>query len=582
MTHKVTLDYWPGLYREGWGRDIVPEAYAHPAKYARALIRKIYAHAVDLGWLEPGDVVLDLFGGVALGGLDASYHGAHWVGVELERHFVDTGAGCDCTGINKADWVRFYGRWERARTLEGRHWCPRCLAQAKQVTYPDPQLALFDREPSAAYVRSSGRIPETLPHHYTGNAEHWRRFGFAGSVTLLQGDSRRLLAVVQEAGLAVSSPPYANSEAQQSHGQSWREELTEAPGSWRSLGMGYGSEPGQLGTMPEGDHGASLAVSSPPYADGCRQQGTDLHPERLEGTAFAPARYDLAVSSPPYAESLTQGNDGDRYDYTRYGGGGQLALAQRYGADPGNLGNLPAKDGDHRAALAVSSPPFCDSDTRPTKLGGGHPTRATGQAADRNKGDYEYPDSPGQLGTMPEGDPGATLSVSSPPYEESVNAHDCGIDWSKMGPATGNRRRGPGSQHEATLQAQLNYNPSAGNLGAEERDTFWTAARAILEQVYQALRPGGHAIWVVKAFVRDGAVVDFPGQWRALCEAVGFVTLHEHRALLVEEHGAQLDLEGNHVKRQVARKSFFRRIYEQKYPANRIDFEVVYCMEKPG
>lgn len=113
MTHKVTLDYWPGLYREGWGRDIVPEAYAHPAKYARALIRKIYAHAVDLGWLEPGDVVLDPFGGVALGGLDASYHGAHWVGVELGRAATtvtknpllphrQTAASC---GEGKAAWL---------------------------------------------------------------------------------------------------------------------------------------------------------------------------------------------------------------------------------------------------------------------------------------------------------------------------------------------------------------------------------------------------------------------------------------------------------------------------------------------
>ena len=30
---------WRGLYREGWKGEIVAGAFAHPAKYARALVR---------------------------------------------------------------------------------------------------------------------------------------------------------------------------------------------------------------------------------------------------------------------------------------------------------------------------------------------------------------------------------------------------------------------------------------------------------------------------------------------------------------------------------------------------------------
>lgn len=605
MTRTLKPDYWTGLYRERWGRDIVPEAYGHPAKFARALIRKIYAHAVDQGWLAPGDVVLDSFGGVALGGLDANYHGAHWIGCELEQHFVDMGAGCDCTGISKADWVRFYGRWERARTLEGRHWCPRCLAQAKQITDPDPhpQPLLFgEPEPTAAYVRGSGRIPETRPHHYTGNAEYWRRFGFAGSVTLLRGDSRRLLAVVQEAGLLVSSPPYAVRTVHGASGIDLEKMTGHTPGNGSMVytSQVYGDEPGQLAALPEGDHGASLAISSPPYAGyddhGGRATAAERDRRRLERVApdrvgrfdtcfkgseeygTAPGQLGamrdgdhgaaLAVSSPPFGEGETQ----DRAPVSGGFVGECMARAytqDRQGTTPGNL-----------ASMAVSSPPFCDSDTKPTKLGGGHPTRATGQAADRNKGDYEYPDSPGQLGTMPEGEPGAVLAVSSPPFEDSV--HGAVFSDAFMENRHENRRARGTKGGDRIMSMDVSYGDAPGNMGNETGDTFWTAARCILEQVYQALRPGGRAIWVVKAFVRDGAVVDFPGQWRALCEAMGFVTLHEHRAMLVEDHGSQMDLGGNYVKRQVARKSFFRRIYEQKYPANRIDFEVVYCMEKPG
>jgi len=85
----------------------------------------------------------------------------------------------------------------------------------------------------------------------------------------------------------------------------------------------------------------------------------------------------------------------------------------------------------------------------------------------------------------------------------------------------------------------------------------------------------------VKSFVRKKKRVDFPGQWRRLCESVGFVTVHQHRAWLVEDRGAQYGLDGALNRRQVERKSFFRRLAERK-GSPRIDFEVVLCMVKGG
>jgi hypothetical protein len=116
-------------------------------------------------------------------------------------------------------------------------------------------------------------------------------------------------------------------------------------------------------------------------------------------------------------------------------------------------------------------------------------------------------------------------------------------------------------------------------MGSEQGDDFWSAARQIVEQVYQVLAPGGHAVWVLKDFVKGGKRVPFCGQWRQLCEAAGFETLHEHHAMLVRHKGTSLTLEGKRVEHITESKSFFRRLAEKK-GSPRIDYEVVLCTEK--
>lgn len=80
---------WADCYDDRWTGFIVPASFAHPAKYSKALIERIYDHCLALGWLSKGDRVGDCFGGVATGGLIAAYRGLEWVGVELEPRFVD-------------------------------------------------------------------------------------------------------------------------------------------------------------------------------------------------------------------------------------------------------------------------------------------------------------------------------------------------------------------------------------------------------------------------------------------------------------------------------------------------------------
>lgn len=166
---------------------------------------------------------------------------------------------------------------------------------------------------------------------------------------------------------------------------------------------------------------------------------------------------------------------------------------------------------------------------------------------------------------MPEG--AFTAAVSSPPYEGDIlNSKSHGIV---------DERR---IKNNYDIQ-QTHYGDSENQLGAISGDTFWSAARIIVAQTYAALRPGGHAIWIVKSFVRNKALVDFPGQWRELCESVGFVTLHEHHAMLVDDKGTQTAIDGNHKQHKTERKSFFRRLAEKK-GSPRIDYETVLCMMK--
>ena len=50
-------DIWQNCYDSGWQGEIVPEAFAHPAKFSHALIRRIYDHALAEGWLAPSMTV---------------------------------------------------------------------------------------------------------------------------------------------------------------------------------------------------------------------------------------------------------------------------------------------------------------------------------------------------------------------------------------------------------------------------------------------------------------------------------------------------------------------------------------------
>ena len=348
------MNEWTGCYDQGWGDNLVPDAYSHPAKYSRGLIHRIYQHAKEEGWVKQGDYVVDPFGGVALGGLDAMSIGLNWVGVELEAKFVILG------NQNIALWKRQLSGW--------------------------PNL---------------------------------------GTARIVQGDSRRIGEVVKGAGMILSSPPYCE-------------------------GLGHG---------------------------------------------------------------MTKTRDVDIKK-------GLVMLAQStYGHTPGNLANM--KEGD--IAAVISSPPY---------EGSLHPNESREIEESRLK----------RRGLI------STLAKSS-----------------RDGHFAGDHNRG--------------YTESNNNLGNSSGSTFWSASLEIVQGCYSILRPGGHAIWVCKDYVKGGKRVPFSDRWQALCKSVGFTLVCRHQAMLVKSYGKQTCLNGDCEEITVERKSFFRRLAESK-GSPRIDHEDVICLKK--
>ena len=399
-----TLD-WYGLYSDSWQGEIVPEAFSHPAKYSRALIRKIYQHMLESGWIKPGDKVIDPFGGVALGAYHAMQNGLVWYGCELEPKFVDLG---------------------------------------------NQNITLWN-----------GR--------YSPHFAKW------GTAVLIQGDSRNLVKNIQgEMNGAVSSAPFIENNVnigavgdtpakrQQIHNSEKREKS-------------YGQTNGQLGNLPEGN-------------------------------------FEVAVTSPVYAETVKNGEGtGVRYD--------------------------------------------------PKSHKGDNAYKATSQAA--------YGKSNGQLGQM--NGNGFEAAVSSSPYASDTVHGRNGIDLDKT--------QRPGKNSQAALMDD--YGQTNGQLSNESQETFWTAARQIIEQTYQILKPGAYTAWVCGDFIRNKQRVYFGRQWMELCAAVGFEPIEWAIAWKTEYKGNQLDIFGNDHEKRIDRVSFFRRLANEKNPDNAILNEDVIFMRKP-
>ena len=220
----------------------------------------------------------------------------------------------------------------------------------------------------------------------------------------------------------------------------------------------------------------------------------------------------------------------------------------------------------------IGSPPYAET----VRDGGGNEgPGAHGESNRRGRekatSDQEMGDTASQLANLPRGRLDAVLS--SPPYGKT--------ELNQTGPAgaRAERMRRVGMPESKIAHALSNamkdhYGVSDGQLCVANGETFWSACRDILSGCRAVLRPGAVSAWVVQAFVRDGAVVDFPGEWARLLSDLGYVVFRKVLASRSTEDRHPSLFGGEEVKTKKT-VSMWRRLHEKKNPHLAIDGEVV-------
>ena len=132
-----------------------------------------------------------------------------------------------------------------------------------------------------------------------------------------------------------------------------------------------------------------------------------------------------------------------------------------------------------------------------------------------------------------------------------------------------------------SCMGQDQYGHTEGQIGQEESETYWASVAQVYSECWKALKPGGVMAVVVKSFVRNKEIVDLPSQTLELLEAIGFEPLERIRAWMTSratQKSLMPDIREDYTKKKA---SFFRRLYESKYPENAIDFEEVLIVKRP-
>lgn len=439
---------WSGCYDDSWRGVITPAAFAHPAKFAKALVEKVLDYLLKQNLIEPGAVVGDPFGGVGTGGIIAAYRGFRWIGNELESKFVRLARGHDCPGLSRQEWVRWYGRFGRNPDL-----CPSCIATAHKVDvhgFTRCNEIFLDGVLKRKWVVWQP-VPSIEPHYFQGNFDlhrsRWETLGVPAPI-MNQGDSRAFDQIVDA---ILSSPPYVSGghhtdvmAAGNANGRGQRTkdylgavvasppysgslddggpEKAHPDGYSRSNNWtGYGKTDGQIAKLKEGKLDA--VMTSPPFL-GARSETTSscggISKKGYEGSE--PARPSHKV----IGERTYQAGSGDH----RMEGnietlkGGELESVISEGQFPIKLDAV------------VASPPY---ETVAAGAGGLNtkPAKKAGQQSGRKGGgsqgnDQRYGGAEGQIARAAKGP--VDVVLTSPPYGDSVNSKGHGIDFSKCAP----------------------------------------------------------------------------------------------------------------------------------------------------
>ncbi len=391
----------------------------------------------------------------------------------------------------------------------------------------------------------------------------------ATQISIVQGDARQLSDLL--ANGCITSPPYAETMSSDSPGGiDWTKQK-----DGRTV-----SRPHSQGKIP---NSYNAAVASPPYPSVFREEhpGTEGGQVALESERGGSFRgYSGVVASPPYGDLAVIQGAGVTHNILKTARERGMAAAVKLYRETVidrlkahgrwsdanierhiEMALATAKDGGYGAVL--SSPPYGGpvahwegQDPHPERTHSAIPSPSYGKNG-------------AQIGNLrdPAGDIDAVLS--SPPFSQEVNR-----DWhtEKYWNKDGN--------HPGGLPVERNYGSSEGQIEMLRDETYLAAMLQVYQQMRAVLKPSGVVCLVTKNPVRDGKIRRLDEDTIRLMDAAGFVFLERQMAMLASEHGEQLTLEGASELIRVERKSFFKRLFERKYPHLRVDNEDVLWFRK--
>ncbi len=581
--NKITQ--WHKCYDDGWKGLIVPEAFSHPAKMAYGLLKRILDHAK--GWLKEGDVIIDPFGGIGSTGILGAYEGYQVVCCELEAKFVNLAE--QNFELHKDAWVEFGNPFPAILQGDSRRLCEvvatvkdSLIVQADCIVSSPPY---YEQQTGGGIQKSvSGKSDYPVVGGLARSKKAGRSaigFGYGN-----QGQTPGQLGAMKPGKVEKVVKKDLTNSTQETIINNKKETVYE-----KEVEMGKKESRNRMALRDDGVESNSdrpvlqgepkvhienneeiqntqkAKRPSDERQESSKLQGRQKQPivpnSDRKGQVPPVQHNGKSGDSPQKRQSLrpSAGKSGNSMQSLPHEHNQKEVVGSKESGATDTEKQCPDRLG--QVSLICSSPPYAESLIQRTK----RPNTKNTVRMNEMKGNMEYGQTKGNLGNLKSGD--VDCVISSPPWENSQEGA------SVAGPSSGMFR---GHKKEWYKSSQDKYGQTDGNIGNDKGDTFWQVAKEIVEQCYQILKPRGHAIWVVKSFVRKGKIVDFPGDWQRLCESVGFKTVCIHQAMLVKETKHQTLFGDTEVKRK-ERKSFFRRLAESK-GSPRIDYEVVLCMGK--
>ena len=367
-----------------------------------------------------------------------------------------------------------------------------------------------------------------------------------GKAIVVQGDARRLSKVLKEkVDKCIFSPPFGQA---QTGGGIAKKGYTGSKAPDHDIG--------KRSYMPEniGDEnnisnlGYGLVekiITSPPWGGKIQHKTNYLGKQKAEsGFEYSSDPENLGnlphglvekiITSPPYSEIRMDGGGGklqNRAGMEPYSG--EKADTWRTQRDQDNLGNLPHGSVDK----IVTSPPYGE--------GVGHRDTSKHRDIIEKKKLYLHDKYPAEkkdnIGNLPHGE--VDKIISSPPYSKDVEPHT---------------EMAPGRRKEEIR----GYSEDKNNIGNKKGKTYLNQMFLVYRECYKVLKSGGLMILITKDFVKAQKRVCLGEDTIKLCKMAGFQYEKTYH-------------------RKIEHQSFWRTLYQQKYPeADHIDHEDIIVFRK--